>query len=175
MEAELKEIELRLRKVSQKVEHLLSVAKASGANALSREVMAEAQEAAEEKEQLKTKRERLKVEIGFHGQAAIDAEAVAQQLRDFGEVIGHLEPEEKKELVRLLIREVRVNHLGAGEDEKEPSGQDSVTQIRTKRFVLNISFYANALFSKIKRTGVNQFAFELKWLPGLGSNQRPSD
>lgn len=166
VEAELKEIEQKLRKASQKVEHLLSVAKESGANALSREIMAEAQEAAEEKELLKTKREQLKVEIGYRGQAAIDAEVVAQQLRDFGDVIGHLEPEEKKELVRLLIREVRVNHLAAGKDENEPSEQDLVTQIRTKRFALNVSFYANSLVSKIKRTGVNQFAFEPKWLPG---------
>ncbi len=165
-EGQLKEVEQKLRTASQKVEHLLSVAKESGASALSREVMVEAQEAAEEKERLSTRREQLKVEIGCRARAAIDADVVAQQLRDFSEVIGHLEPEEKKEIIRLLIREVHVNHLDPEKGVSEPSEQDSVTQIRTNRFVVNITFYATDLFSKIKRTGVNQFAFEPKWLPG---------
>ncbi len=104
---------------------------------------------------------------GLH-QAIVPAdlwETVAQQLRDFGEVITHLEPEEKKELVRLLIREVRVNHADHKKAPEEATEADSSLQLRNNRFVLNISFFATGLFSEIKRTGVKHFDFQQKWLP----------
>ena len=81
-------------------------------------------------------------------------------------MIAHLEPEEKKEMVRLLIREVRVNHYDP-EKDKFPVGETVFkTKIRTQLYSVNISFYANDLFSKVIRTGVNQFVSQPKWLPG---------
>lgn len=162
---QLLEVEKQLRKAAQKVEHLLGIVKDSGGEALSRAAMADAHKAAEEKERLQARVEQLKMEIAFQSQAVLDAETVAMQLRDFEEVFTHLEPDEQKEAVRLLIREIRVNHADAPKAQTEASKGDSGLQLRTKCFVLNISFFANSVFSEIKRTGVNQFDFGPKWLP----------
>lgn len=80
--------------------------------------------------------------------------------------MGHLNPEEKKELVRLLIREVRVNHYDPATDKFSAGETVFETKIRTQLYSVNISFYANELFSKVMRTGINQFASQPKWLPG---------
>lgn len=160
------EIEAKYRKVSSKLNHMVTLAGNQDAGEFGRVMMLEAKSLAEEKQTLEHDRNQVRMEMGFREQKSVDAESVAQQLADFHTVMGHLTPEEKKELVRLLIREVRVNHYDP-ETDKFPVGETVLkTKIRTQLYSVNISFYANDLFSRVIRTGVNQFVSPLKWLPG---------
>ena len=60
--------------------------------------------------------------------------------------------------------------------ERLPSGEGVLPiKIRTMWYVVNITFFANDLFSNILKKDVAKFVSSRKWLPGLGLNQRPSD
>ena len=80
-----------------------------------------------------------------------------------------------REEMRLMLKEVRVNRFDP-EKQKGALGDAQIpVQIRTNWYSLNITLFSNELFSRALRDGIKQFVSKREWLPGLGSNQRPSD
>lgn len=86
----------------------------------------------------------------------IDVQSVAQQLLAFHSLMGEMTPDEQKELVRLLLKEIRVNRFDPEKQRAELGESEIPLKIRTQWFVINITFFANDLFSRALREGVNQ-------------------
>jgi len=57
-----------------------------------------------------------------------NSNAAAQQLRDFGALMNVLDPEDQKDLVRLIVREVRVNRFDPAREKSELGKRDASGQ-----------------------------------------------
>ena len=69
-------------------------------------------------------------------------------------IIRKLSDEEQKELIRLLVKEITVNHFDP-EKDRDPAGVGAFkAKIRTRWYAVNISLYANDLFSGISENSV---------------------
>ena len=70
-------------------------------------------------------------------------------------IIRKLSDEEQKELIRLLVKEITVNHFDP-EKDRDPAGVGAFkAKIRTRWYAVNISLYANDLFSGISDSFYN--------------------
>lgn len=146
LRSKLAEVEKRIRLLSTEIRNCVEAAKRRGAKHLSDEFLAEADKLSEQKRNLELDRERLKVDINYRESVVADEKVIAEALLRFEEVVQKLNPEEQKELVRLLIQEIRVKQFDP-EKESAPSGKGIfTTQIRTKWYLVNISLFASGLF-----------------------------
>ena len=82
-----------------------------------------------EREALQTEQEKIQVDIGVISSKRIDAETAERNLLKFTELIDKGSLQEKKELLHLLIKEIkvsRVNHeKGRRQPKLAPSHQDT--------------------------------------------------
>lgn len=64
-----------------------------------------------------------------------------------------LPPEEQKELLRLIIREITVKHFDPEKDKAPVQEGVFRSKIRTKWYLVNMSLYASGLASRIAHEG----------------------
>ena len=82
-------------------------------------------------------------------------------------IIRKLSDEEQKELIRLLVKEITVNHFDP-EKDRDPAGVGAFkAKIRTRWYAVNISLYANDLFSGISENSVKSSHLKSIGSPGV--------
>ena len=115
-------------------------------------------------------RERVKIDIQYKEQVVTDAKLIAESLLQFGKVFRVLPPTDQKEAIRLLVREVTVNHFDPAQDNLPVEPGAFRARIRTKWYRINMSLYANDLFSRGAEKAGDKFAFDAVWLRRQDSN-----
>lgn len=145
------------------------------AGGFSASLLNQGREFANRREHLERERAVLQAQIGMKEVGLVDSEKVAAQLRAFHGLMNELSADEQKDFVRLMLKEVRVNRFDPEKQKGELGDTQIPVKIRTNWYSLNVTLFSNELFSRALRDGVKEFVSKRKWLPGLGSNQRPSD
>lgn len=94
---------------------------------------------------METEPEKVRIEIQHCQSVIADEKVIAEELIPTFE---NASAEEQKEFLRLLVREMRVNHLGP-ETDTLPDGRSAfVAKMRTSYFLVNTSLFANSLMSE---------------------------
>lgn len=106
---------------------------------------------------------------------ANNRELITKALSDLGRVIEVLPAAQKRELLQALVSRVVVKPWD-GQNTGIGGGEITIApQIGTKRYLVKISLSESSLLSGTLTDSVDESTLRRKWLPGLGSNQRPSD
>lgn len=73
----------------------------------------------------------MEIEIAFRERVVADEHRIAGALRQFDDAAKELSFEEQCELVRLVVRGIRVNRLDPAKDPARRSGKSELTGIRS--------------------------------------------
>ena len=154
LKAKLDKLDKRHAELAEGMKQCIAAAKKKGTRNLADEFLQEGERMATEKREIELEREKLKIDILYKEKVVTDARIIADTLKQFVQVIRKLSDEEQKELIRLLVKEITVNHFDP-EKDKDPAGVGAFkAKIRTRWYAVNISLYANDLFSGISENSV---------------------
>ncbi|MGK0188349.1 MAG: hypothetical protein ACI9R3_004141 [Verrucomicrobiales bacterium] len=103
------EIEKVIKAVRAEIQSCVDVVKKHGANKIGDKFVAEAEALAERQEALEIDREKIQMDILSKQKLVIEEGHVAASLLQFKKLFGTLDFDQQKELVGLLIREIRVS------------------------------------------------------------------
>ena len=110
------------------------------------EFLKEAETLAERKEKLEIEREIVQMDIQRKQHLIIEEGQVASALVEFTKVFGVLMFEERKELIALLIREIRVSRFDPDTDPSPADPNVFATKIRTSWYRVSFQFYVTPSF-----------------------------
>jgi site-specific DNA recombinase len=169
LKAKLDQLDKHHAELAEAVQRCFETAKKKGAKNLSEAFIQEGERSATELRQVELEREKLKIDIRYKEKVVTDARIIADTLKQFDQVIQKLPDEEQKELIRLLVKEITVNHFDP-EKDKDPSGAGVFkAKLRTRWYAVDIALYANDLFAKACEEGVNSSYSDLN---GSGDRAR---
>lgn len=127
-----------------------------------------------EKEFLETDLEKVYIEIDFKQRHVLNLDIIHKSLKVFSEIIDNLSIEDQKELMRLLIKEIRVLPFNP-EKEKPPKELGAMSlKIRNKWIKAEIDIYEIPIPPTTYDEATQKFVFSSKWLPRKDSNLGPS-
>lgn len=172
LRSRLAEREKRLKELTEAVATCIEAAKAKGAANISADFMAEADKLALEKRDVEMEVEKLRIDIGHRERAVADEGVIADSLVRFGEVIKNLPPDDQKELIQLVVKDIKVWSIpspsgqepeqkqgrfaqgSVNPDEAKTSGETAQpgvfkTRIRTKWYRVNVTIHASGLLTEI--------------------------
>jgi len=172
MRSQLAALEKRYRELSEAVSNCVEAAKRRGARNITEDFMAEAERLAEEKHTVALESEKLRIDIDYRESVVADERAIADALLRFETVVDSLPPEEQKELLRLIIREITVKHFDPEKDQAPVQEGVFKTKIRTKWYLVNMSLYASGLTSRVAQKGKTSSYFDEIGSAGRTRNQR---
>ena len=153
LKSKLTELDRQHRKLSVAIQNCVETAKLKGAKSLSESFIEEAEKLSTEKRKIELERTRLNLDINHRENVVADKQIIADALLRFELVIGKLPPEEQKELVRLIAREITVKQFDP-ESDAAPKAKGAFTaQIRTKWYLVNMSLFASGLFPETWESG----------------------
>lgn len=164
LKAELAKVEERCQGVSVQLKHCIEATKKMGPKHFTKELQAEAESLAAEKHSLEIEREKIQMDIGYRENVVADKRVVSEALLKFEAVVKGLPREQQKDLIRLIVREVRVRSCD-GEKAGTSAGCGTFsTKIRTKWYLVNISFYVNDWIPAVCENGRISSEFGKNWL-----------
>ena len=138
------------------------------------EIRSEQQALAAEREKAKLQLGMAQVELGIRQREHLDIETIRGCLRMFDQVIDCLSLEDQKELMQLLIKEIRVN-LARPKKNEAPSEEGAfICKLRTRLVEVNISLYEIPSLPVTYDDGEQKFVIQTNWLREQDSNLRPS-
>ncbi len=153
LKAKLAELDKRFSQLADAVATCVETAKKRGARSIADEFIEEAERLAEEKRQIGLQREKLRIDIEYKEKTVTDAKTIADSLLRFDKAIMHLAPDEQKEMIRLLVKEIIVYHFDPEKDSIACQPGVFKARIRTKWYRVNITLYAMDLLSRVSEDG----------------------
>ncbi len=130
---------------------------------------------ADMKDALTAKLEKICVELNVQNSQQLERDTVQETLARFGEYIHKLSMEEKKQLINLLIKEVRIESVNHKKVKAPAEAEAFISKLRTSWFRFVVTMYAIPSIPVSYDENSKKFAFTSKWLPGQDSNLRQSD
>lgn len=172
LEKKVKRLEKRISELTGQIRRFVEFLKT--ADAVSDEVHEEQQALVAEREKTKLHLEMAQVELSIRQREHLDIETIKGSLRMFDKVIDCLSLEDQKELMHLLIKEIRVNQVGP-KKRKTPSEEGAfICKLRTRLVEVNISLYEIPSLPVSYDTGEQKFVIQSDWLRDQDSNLGPS-
>ena len=143
------ELQQRRKEIADSLARYLMLARQPGAGHFGEETLAAAEDLSKQKHELERELEKVEIEIAFRGRAVADEHQIAEALRQFDDELKELSFEEQCELVRLIVRGIRVNRLDP-EKEPIPGGlSPKERKIRTHWYSINLDVFTNNSLSTI--------------------------
>lgn len=173
----LKREEDRLSKeiqaVSASIKQLIEVIKSS--KKVMPEMSLQNDELAGQREKLIGELEKVKVDLNIHASKQLEQETIQKNLVRFAEAVEKLSLEEKKDLMSLIIKEIKVSRVNH-EKGKAPTEVGAFNcKIRTSWFRVVVTIYAIPALPVTYDELTKKFVFTSKWLPRVGSNHGQGD
>jgi hypothetical protein len=153
LKSKLAELERRHRELSEAVRNCVEVVKHKGANNITDSFMAEAERFATEQREVELEKTKLNIEINYRDSVVANKQVIADALRRLEDVMRNLPGEDQKELVRLVVREIYVNHFDPETDQAPEENGVFKAKIRTKWYLVNISLFASDLIPEGYKSG----------------------
>jgi len=118
-----------------------------------------------EKEIIEQELEKVYIEIDFKQRDVLNTEIIQKSLKSFTEIIENTSLENQKELMQLLIKEIRVSPFDP-QKEKPPKELEAISlKIRNKWIKTEIDLYEISVPSTTYDEVNKKFVFSSKWLP----------
>jgi len=172
LKSEIEKHTKRIRELQERENRLAKLAADAEAGEFGAKLLGEGREIAETRRQIEQERAALQAQVSMKEVGLIDAESVAQQLLAFHALMGEMSPEEQKDLVRFLLREIRVNRSTPEKIASELGEAEIPLKIRTQWFVLNVTLFSNDLFTRALSDGVKGVRNLQKMAARLGIERR---
>ncbi len=167
LRSKLAELEKRHRELAEDVSSCIEAVKKKGANSITDDFMAEAERLSAEKRRVELEREKLQIDVNYRENVVADKQVIADSLLRFESVVKSLPPDEQKELVQMMVREISVKHFDPNVDQEPDESGAFSTKIRTKWILVNVSLFASDLLPKGWKSG--EISSDLK---KIGSRDR---
>ena len=118
-----------------------------------------------EKEDLGVELEKVKIEMDYKQRDVINMEIIQNSLNMFSEIIEKLSIEDQKELMQLLIKEIRVSVFDP-KKEKSPKGKGFFDiKLRNKWLKVEVALYEMPIPATTYDPTSQKFVFSSNWLP----------
>ncbi len=173
----LKKEEERLNKAvlaaTEEIKNLIQVIKAS--KKISPEIQAETDALSAKRDQLSGELEKVRVDLNIHASKQLEMETIRKNLLHFTDVVDKLSLEEKKELMSLILKEVKVSRVNHEKGKAPAEAGAFNTMIRTSWFRIVVTIYAMPSLPVTYDELTQKFVFTSKWLPRVGSNHGQGD
>ena len=121
LDTEKEKTENRIAKAVKEIRRLVKIMKSQ--DLVGNEITDEYRELLNERKQLETQKEKLELEIERCKQDVVDVETIKKTLHVFDKVISVLPIEDQKELLQLIIKEIRVFRFDPSNAKKKPHGK----------------------------------------------------
>ncbi len=139
LDTEKEKTENRLAKTVKEIRRLVKIMKSQ--DLVGNEITDEYRELLNERKHLETQKEKLELDIERCKQDMVDAETIKKTLLSFDKIISALPIEDQKELLQLLIKEIRVFSFDPGKEKAPRENGAFVTKIRTKWYKIRLNLY----------------------------------
>ena len=171
----LTELRARLTKLTAEIERLEELVLDTERGALAERMKDRLNKKLIEEGKLKDEIRIQSLTLQHEDEKANNRELITKALSDLGRVIEVLPAAQKRELLQALVSRVVVKPWD-GQNTGIGGGEITIApQIGTRRYLVKISLSESSLLSGTLTDSVDESTLRGKWLPGLGSNQRPSD
>ena len=164
LKAKLHELDRQYDELSKAVKNFMDTARRDGAKRIADEMVLEADKLAEEKRQVELEREKTKIDIQYKEKVVTDATIIAESLIQFEKGFKFLPPADQKEVIRILVKEITVNHFDPEKDRLPSEPGAFKAEIRTKWYLVNMTLYATDLFAGVSPKEGDKFVFDTAWL-----------
>lgn len=147
LKAKLAQFQCRHKELGEELQRYLVLARQPGAGHFGQETLAAAEDLAKLKHELEREIEKVKIDIAHRERVVTDEQIISDALLAFAGRMSGLPFDDQRDLLHLMMRQIRVNRLDPEKDRipAGPHGWD--TKIRTQWFVVNLEIYASDLFS----------------------------
>jgi len=151
LKAKLAQFQRRHKELGEELKRYLVLARQPGAGHFGQETLAEAEELAKQKHELEREIEKVKIDIAHRERVVTDEQIISDALLAFEGRMSDLPFDDQRDLLHLMMRQIRVNRLDPDKDRipAGPHGWD--TKIRTQWYSVNLDFFATDLFSVISK------------------------
>ncbi len=137
------DLQQRRKEMADSLARYLMLARQPEAGHFGEETLAAAEDLSKQKHELERELEKVEIEIAFRERVVADEHRIAGALRQFDDAVKELSFEEQCELVRLIVRGIRVNRLDP-EKEPIPGGLGPAERkIRTHWYSVNLDVFSN--------------------------------
>lgn len=169
LKAKLAALEKECKNLAEQIQSCVETVKKKGAENISQAFIAEADALAARKRDLDIERERLRIDVEYRERVVADEKFIADSLLQFESIMEAVPPEEQKELVQTLVKQITVNHLDPKRDEVPAKEGVFKTKIRTSWYVVNVELFATDLLAKVWKKG--QVSSDFSQIGSAGSAQ----
>lgn len=166
LRTKLAELQRRHRELSEAVRNCIETVKRKDAKNITDDFMAEAERLSAEKRDVELERTKLNIEVNYRERVVADKQVIADALLRFEKVMQSLPADDQKELIHLVVREISVKHFDPEMDQAPREEGMFSTQIRTKWYLVNISFFASDLIPECYKNG--EISSDLKRIGSRG-------
>ncbi len=146
LKSELAETKKHIKEIDRQLANCLSLAKKKGAGSFTSQLLKEADELSQDRQQAEVSVEKLKSEIELRERATTDETLIAEALCNFEELFQVLPFEERIELMGKLIRKITIRRIVPEKDELPKDHDAFETQIRTDWYRIEFDFFITSLF-----------------------------
>jgi len=154
----------RKKKLTTKIKRIIEIMK--NEDFLSSDLKEEYKILVKEKESIENELERVNIEIDFKKRDVLSLDVIQKSLQTFSKVVDKLSLADQKELMHLLIKEIRVSPFDP-EKEKPPKEKGAFSlKIRNKWLKVEIALYEMPIPSTTYNPSTQKFVFSSNWLPG---------
>jgi site-specific DNA recombinase len=142
IKAKLARMDKEFLDVSSDVQSCVEAAKKKGAGHISEAFIAEAERLATRKHELDIERQKLRIDLQYRERVVTDEKVIADSLLRFESVMKAMSPDEQKEFVQLLVKQIVVNHFDPERDQIPAKEGVFKTNIRTSWYLVNVDLFA---------------------------------
>lgn len=150
--------------VTEAIGNLIQVIKAS--KKVSPEIQAESDALSVQRDRLSGELEKVRVDLNIHTSKQLELETIRKNLLHFTNVVDKLSLEEKKELVSLILKQVKVSRVNHEKGKAPAEAGAFNTMIRTSWFRIVVTIYAMPSLPVVYDDQAKKFVFTSEWLPG---------
>ena len=147
------ELQRRQKGLSDELQRYLQLARQPDSGHFGKETLAAAEELAKQKHEVEREMEKVKIDIAYREKVVTDEQLIAKALLAFEKNSNGIPFEEQRNLLRLLVRRVRVDRLDPEKDELPAGPNTWKAQIRTHWYAVNLDFFTTDLIPTNYKNG----------------------
>lgn len=164
LKEKLAQLDRKYDELTRAVANYMDVARKGGAKRFSENIVHEAEKVAEEKRHIELERDKVKIDIEYQEKVVTDAKIIADSLLKFEKVFKALPPADQKEVIKLLIKEIRVFEFDPEKDSPEPAKKVSTIQsVGQETSPVPVNAKGGIAFFKTPEPGVFNARIRTKW------------
>lgn len=145
LRAKLAKLQRRYKGLSDELQRFLQLARQPDSGHFGEEALAAAEELAEQKNEVEREMEKVKIDIAYREKMVTDEQLIAKALLAFEKNSNGIPFEEQRDLLRLLVRRIRVGRLDPKKDELPAGPNTWKAQIRTHWYAVNLKLFTTDL------------------------------